>query len=43
MTMLLIPTRAGYLYECPECARRLNPSDIIDSVELSMGHYCEEK
>ena len=41
MTMLLIPTRAGYVYECPECAKRLNPHDILDAMELTAGHDCE--
>jgi DNA-directed RNA polymerase subunit RPC12/RpoP len=39
--MLLIPTRAGYVYECPECSKRFDPSDIIDSLELAGGHDCE--
>ena len=41
MSMLLIPTRAGYVYECPECSKRFDPSDIIDSLELAGGHDCE--
>jgi hypothetical protein len=40
-SMLLIPTRAGLVYECPECARRFNPMDETDANELHYGHDCE--
>lgn len=41
MGMLLIPTRAGLIYQCPECERRFDPADETDAQELAYGHDCE--